>query len=324
MIMKDRTIPLKILILVAILRRLPWSHAKFQKIKEELARRLAGFEGEKSLDFYFRELPKEKYLIFHDLNLPDCDYNCQIDTLLLTPEFALIIDVKHMAGKLIFDTDNEQFIQINNEKEKGYPYPIAQAERHQKHIKKLLAEHHFPDVPVEYLVVLSNGYSTYVVTGKNASRVKARVCKADILLKRIEAIENMYSKPHISSKDLRKFSRLLVKLNTPPTKYLLQKYGIQKSEIKPGVHCPLCDHLPLKREKQKWFCPCCEEFFVDAHVEALKDYFLLFDLKITNREFREFAQIKSIDTAKRLLLSANLNYSGEKKSRYYFPKSFPW
>jgi len=63
---------------------------------------------------------------------------------------------------------------------------------------------------------------------------------------------------------------------------------------------------------------------VDAHVEALKDYFLLFDLKITNREFREFAQIKSIDTAKRLLLSANLYYSGEKKSRYYFPKSFPW
>ncbi|MBT2699486.1 NERD domain-containing protein [Bacillus sp. ISL-40] len=159
MLIKERTKPLIMLILEALLRRLPNSHQKYQQILEELGRRQAGYLGEKSLEYYYRDLPQQKYMILHDLNLPDGDYNCQIDTLLLTPEFALAIDVKNMAGKLIFDTENEQFIQINNGIEKGYGYPIAQGERHQKYLQKLLAANHIPPVSVEYLVVISNSYN---------------------------------------------------------------------------------------------------------------------------------------------------------------------
>ncbi|HJV16721.1 MAG TPA: hypothetical protein VJ546_04935, partial [Bacillales bacterium] len=32
--------------------------------------------GEKSLDFYLRNLDEKNYLILHDLNLPDGKYNC--------------------------------------------------------------------------------------------------------------------------------------------------------------------------------------------------------------------------------------------------------
>lgn len=144
----------------ALLRYLPLTHPKRSLIAEELRRREAGYQGEESLDYYFRFLPKQ-YLILHDLNLPDGDYNCQIDTLLLTPEFALVIDVKNMAGELIFDTENGQFIQLNNGKKKGYPDPIAQAERHQNYLLKLMDAHHFPPVPIDYLVVFSNGHCSY-------------------------------------------------------------------------------------------------------------------------------------------------------------------
>ncbi|MDQ6600141.1 nuclease-related domain-containing protein [Bacillus salipaludis] len=324
MLVKERTIPLKILILSAILRRIPLSHARYQQISDELGRRQAGYEGEQSLDFYYRELPKLKYLIFHDLNLPDGDYNCQIDTLLLTPEFILIIDVKNMAGKLIFDTENEQFIQIKGEEEKGYSYPITQAERHQEYIKKLLAANHFPPVPVVYLVVISNSYASYVITGKNAYKVKPKVCKGDVMLKRIQDLEGIYTTPILTAKDLRKLSRLLLKMNTPPTGYLLQKFGIQRLELLTGVQCPYCKYLPMIRKKQKWFCAKCQHYSIDAHIGALKDYFLLIDMKITNREFREFMHIKSIDTAKRLLQASNLKFSGANKNRTYFPKTIPW
>ncbi|MDR7000573.1 nuclease-related domain-containing protein [Neobacillus niacini] len=322
MLVKDRTIPLKILILAAILRRLPLSHAKYQQILDELGRRQAGYEGEQSLDFYYRELPKQKYLIFHDLNLPDGDYNCQIDTLLLTGEFILIIDVKNMAGKLVFDTDNEQFIQIKNEEEKGYSYPIAQAERHQKYIKKLLAANHFPPVPVVYLVVISNSYASYVLTGKNSYKIKSKVCKGDVMLKRIHDLECMYATPSLAAKDLRKLSRLFLKMNTPPTGYLLQKFGIQRSDLLTGVQCPYCKYLPLIRKKQKWCCPKCQHYSLDAHIDALRDYFLLVDTKITNREFRRFVHIDSIDLAGRLLRSSNLHFSGTKRNRFYYPDNF--
>ncbi|MFP5112837.1 NERD domain-containing protein [Bacillaceae bacterium C204] len=324
MIIKERAKPLIMLILEALLRRLPHNHQKYQQILVELGRRQAGYQGEKSLDYYYRELPHQKYMILHDLNLPDGDYNCQIDTLLLIPEFILAIDVKNMAGKLIFDTENEQLIQINNGNEKGLPYPIAQAERHQKYLQKLLAAHHFPPVPVKYLVVISNGYTSYTVTGRHANRVKPHVCKSDVFLNKITLLENQYSNPLLTAKDLRKLCRLLVKMNTLPTSYILKKYGIQSTDLLTGVHCPFCSNHSLIRKNQNWFCPSCGTFSKDAYINALKDYFLLFGPTITNKQFREFTQIKSHDTAKRLLQSCNFQFSGNNRYRSYFPKMIPW
>jgi hypothetical protein len=290
---------------------------------EELARRRAGYYGEKALDYYLRSLPDKKYMIFHDLNLPDGDYNCQIDTLLVSSEYILIIDVKNMVGKLIFDTDNEQFFQLNDGNEKGYPYPIAQGERHCNYIINLLKEHGFSAIPVEYVVVISNPYTTYTISGRNSVKVMKRVCKADILLNKIHFFEKMNPNEILTMKELRKLSRLLIKKNTPPTSYILKKYGIQKTDLLSGFHCPVCSFLPLKRDRQKWYCSSCNTYSENAHEYGLQDYFLLYDLKITNMQFRDFAQISSRDLARRQLLSANLNFSGSKKGTVYFPSDFP-
>lgn len=324
MVIKERKIPLVLLILEALSRRLPLNHHKYQQILEELGRRQAGYKGEVSLDYFLRLLPMDKYTILHDLNLPDGDYNCQIDTLLLTSEYALIIEVKNIAGKLIFDTENEQFIQVNNEKEKGYPYPIAQAERHREHLMKLMAEYKFPTVPILYLVVISNGNSSYVITGRNSHKVKPRVCKADVLLNRISSLENQYTRPILNAKEIKKLSRLLIKLNTIPTNYILKKYQIKSTDVLTGVFCPTCNHAPLIRKKKKWYCTACNIYSKDAHVSALRDYFLLIDLNITNQQFRVFVHLDSIDTAGRMLRSEkSLKATGTKKMRTYSPVKFP-
>lgn len=324
LIVKARTIPLKLLILAAILRRLPPNHEKYQAIFEEFKRREAGYQGEVSVDYYYRFLPPQKYRILHDLNLPDGDYNCQIDTLLATPEFIQIIDVKNMSGKLIFDTKNQQFIQITNDKEKGYPDPIAQAWRHKEYLRKWLIANGFPPVPIDYIVVISNPYATYVISGPSTRKINPRICKADAFIGKMQVLEKMYPEPILSEKELRKLCRLLIKMNTPPTNFLLSRYGIYRSELLPGVHCPICYYLPMIRKKQKWYCPHCHHFSTTAHLEALMDYFLLYDMKITNKQFREFAHVNSIHTAKRLLTSDKIKFSGTNKGRVYFPITFPW
>ncbi len=308
----------------AILRRLPQRHEKYQAILEECKRREAGYQGEVSLDYYYRFLPPQKYRILHDLNLPDNNYNCQIDTLLATPEFFQIVDVKNMAGKLVFDTDNQQFIQINNDTEKGYADPIAQAKRHKEYIRKFLTTNGFPAVPIDYIVVISNPYTTYVITGPHARQVKPRICKADAFLTKMQVIEKIYPTPILNDKNLQKICRRLVKINTPPTNVLLSKYGISHGELLSGVHCPNCQQLAMIRKRQKWYCPHCNHFSVDAHLDALLDYFLLYEMEITNKQFRRFTHIQSIHTAKRLLMSEKLAFSGTKKARVYFPKKFPW
>jgi hypothetical protein len=317
LIVKKRTIPLRILILEALLRRLPKNHIKRPQISEELFRRWVGYRGEESLDFYLDSLDEKKYLIFHDLNLPDGKYNCQIDTLILSSKFALIIEVKNMAGKLIFDTDLDQFIQINDGKEIGYSNPIAQAQRHQAYLKKL-----FPTLIVDYLITFTNPHSILSFTGKN-TQMKQKVCKSHSFLKKMELFEKVYEKEIHTPKELRKMTRTLLKLNTPPTAYILEKYGIKKSELFTGIHCPTCHHLPLTREKRKWFCPSCNTFPKDAHLYSLQDFFLLFDSKITNELFRNFAHFISHDTAKRILQISNLNFSGSYRNRAYFPEILP-
>ncbi|MDP4086608.1 MAG: nuclease-related domain-containing protein [Bacillota bacterium] len=319
MIVKKRTIPLKILILEACLRRLPKNHLKRQLLLEELSRRKAGFKGEQSIDFYLSSLNEKNYMIFHDLNLPDGQYNCQIDTFLLSSKFSLTCETKNMAGKLIFDSDNNQLIQINDGKEKGYMYPIFQAERHQAYIKKLI-----PTSPVEYVIPITNQHSILSFIGKNSNQIKQRVFKSDSFLQKINKLEKIYVEEILSSKELRKICRTLIKLNTPPTTQIYQTYGIDKNEIISGIHCPFCFYLPLTREKRSWYCPSCKSFNKKAHVNSLQDYFLLFDLQITNEQFRNFAHIQSPDTATRLLRSSNLNSSGSNKGTIYFPTTFPF
>ncbi|MBO0961361.1 NERD domain-containing protein [Neobacillus sp. MM2021_6] len=323
MIIKARKVPLIILILLALLRRLPKNHDKRSQIMKELARRQAGYQGEESLDYYLCRLPEKDYMIFHDLNLPFGKYNCQNDTILLTPKLALILETKNMTGTLKFDLENEQFFQTIDGNDKGYTDPIAQAEMHKACIQEFLLKYNFPPVPVDYLVVISNPYAVISYNG-NHSEVKKRVCKSHNLLKKIDMFEKMYTNEFLTEKELRKLCKLLVKKNTPPTIHVLERCGIKRSELRTGPHCPSCDYLPIVRKKRKWYCPSCNTFANDALDRALLDYFLLFDSKITNHEFRAFAHITSVDAAGRHLRSAGLTSSGEKKNRSYSPDTIPW
>lgn len=64
MIVKERKIPMKILKLEALLRRLPSKHLKRFHIEEELAISKAGFRGEQTIDYYFGFISKEDHLIY--------------------------------------------------------------------------------------------------------------------------------------------------------------------------------------------------------------------------------------------------------------------
>jgi hypothetical protein len=322
MIMKKRTKPLKIQILSALLRRLPKNHVKRALIASELSRREAGYQGEESLDIEIVRLFDKNNMIFHDLNFNEGDTSYQIDNLVISPARALIIEVKNMTNQLIFDTENDQFYQKNGDTLKGYTDPVSQVQRHQAYIKKLLAENNFPPLPVDYLIVVNNPNAILVFKG-TPHEIRKRICKSHSFNKRAQQIEELYTDEILTSKELRKLSRLLLKKNTPPTNYILKKFEIKKSELLTGVCCPSGDHLPMTRKKRKWYCPTCHTYSTDAHIELLQDYFLLFDTKITNKQFRSFAQIDSIDVSKRLLLSINLNRLGKNKTRAYAPNSIP-
>lgn len=319
MIVKERTIPLKIQAGEALLRRYPKHYADREELQKEMDRRWAGYWGEQSLDYYLGFLDEKKYMIFHDLNLPMGEYTFQIDTLVLSSYFVLIIEAKNIAGSLFFDKVFHQLIRTNSDgSEEGFADPISQVRLHELQLGRFFEEHRLPKVPIEYAVVMCNKYSI-LKTNPGNRRVFEKVYKAPHLMRSVQHLESIYQREVLSQKELQKISRTLLKKNTPPKKFFMDRYLLSKNQLRSGIHCPSCFSIPVHREKRQWHCQACGIYSKDAHLHGLRDYFLLIDTKISIQEFREFAGLDSRDVASRLLASTNFPSSGTTKDRLYHP-----
>ncbi|WP_221566910.1 nuclease-related domain-containing protein [Alkalihalobacillus sp. TS-13] len=164
MIMKERTEPVKIPKLEAQLRRLPYLHPQYPLIEKELAMCKAGYRGEQALDYYLEYLPEKNYYIFHDLRLFDIHHYFQIDTLIVTPYFMLIVEVKNIAGKLRFDEIN-QMVRSKDGMEEGLPDPFLQLQWLSRKLAHLLQIHNLPPLPINHIVVISRP-STIIETSE--------------------------------------------------------------------------------------------------------------------------------------------------------------
>ncbi|EIJ80702.1 nerd domain-containing protein [Bacillus methanolicus PB1] len=315
MIAKQRKIPIRIQIYEALLRRLPKNHPKRPEIEEDALKRQAGYKGEQALDFYLNLLPEKDYTIFHDLRLPYGNSHFQIDTLLLSSTFALILEVKNISGTLIFDRTFNQLIRITGDKEESFPDPLSQVYNQHYQFKNWMEKRKIPELPIEYLVVISNSSSIIKISGN--SNIYRKICPVGDLLRRINEISKIYKSIIITQKEIRRISQFLLKNHSEPSYDITQIYGISKKEISTGVQCPSCFTMPMIRKHGTWECPLCQTRSKTAHVQALQDYFLLIDSSITNKQFRDFLHLHSINTANYLLSSMNLCTSGSTKSRLY-------
>jgi hypothetical protein len=319
LIVKERKIPLKIQVAEALLRRLPTNFINRQQLQDELDKRWAGYWGECSLDYHLSFLDEKKYLIFHDLNLPLGENTFQIDTLLLSSSFAVIIEVKNIAGTLFFDRSFHQLIRTSsNGVEEGFPDPVTQVKLHEHQLRSFLDNNRLPQVPLEHVVVITTKNSV-LKTNPGERKIFQKVFKAPHLLSRIQNLELMYPDKILSTKDLQRYSRILVKKNTPPKKMFMDRYLLSKDQLMPGIHCPSCSFISMKRIRRNWYCPACEIYSKEAHIKSLRDYFLLIDSKINIPQFREFAGLESRSVAARLLSSTNFPNSGTTKNRFFHP-----
>lgn len=316
MIIKDRDIPRIILKLQALLRRFPLHHHKIQILVDELNRRTAGHKGEEALDYPLSLLDTEKYLIFHGLRLQIGNHFFQIDTLVISKNFILLIEVKNLAGTIYFDPVFSQLIQIKDEQKQAYPDPQIQLLRQAEQLKKWLNHHGFSSIPIFSLVVISND-KTIIKTSPENHNLNSSVIHRHLLPTHIKKLEKSTQTEVYDHKEIKKLIRLLKKKHIEAEHSILGRFNISPSEIKKGVFCAVCTHSPLVRKHGSWFCTNCKAKNLNGHVQALIDYCLLIKPIITNEEARKFLSIESRYVTKRLLKSLNLPTTGTKKSTTY-------
>lgn len=318
MIKKERKKPLKAVKLEALLERLPPTFPIRPYVESELGKVLAGWRGEQAIDFHLSFLPKEQYMILHDLRLEDNENRFfQLDTILLSSKYHLILEVKNMAGTLYFNNDPQQLVQFFNNEEKAYQCPILQVERQFRQLQTFLKKFQLPEVPIIFLVVISHNNSV-IKFAPNFKKAKQCVIHAAALPDKINTIEANFKDDKLTEKDLKKATRLLVKHNQPLNPDYLEKFKIPQSDLLTGVQCSNCRKLPMQRKRGHWFCPACSCSSKDAHIKAIHDYSLLINSSITNQQMRDFLHLPSISVTSKLLTSLDFKRVGQLKGRSYY------
>jgi hypothetical protein len=318
LIKKEREIPIKLRKLEALLRRLPSNHLKRSKIEEEYAKIRAGYRGEKSIDFYLNSLDEKRFFIFHDIRLQHCNNEYfQIDILLLTSNYLVILEIKNMNGTLCFDQKFHQLIRALNGKEEAFPDPITQVKRQKKHLQKWLISNHFPSLPIFPLIVISNPATLIKSIPAYSDEVTRKVIHASQLHSKIEQINQQVKDDVLSTREVNKLSRLLLKLHSPHNPDILPHFQLEKKDLLRGIQCPTCKNLEMQRVNGSWTCSSCKTSRKDAHVAALDDYCLLISATITNQELRKFLKITSVSSGAYLLKQLKLETTGSYRHRKY-------
>ncbi|WP_368506043.1 nuclease-related domain-containing protein [Alkalihalophilus sp. As8PL] len=283
--------------------------------RSRLSKKESCYKGESALDYHLSFLPQKEYVIFHDLRLQSGDYFFQIDTLILTPNYILLIEVKHLFGTLTFEPEFQQLVRSTADAEDVFPDPITQVKRQASQLKTFLGKHKIPDIPLETLVVFTNSLSR-ITLSDSTTYTRRYVIRDTVLLNRIEQLSSQYITITLDPKLVKKVTRILNNSHTPSIIAPLQAYNLQPIELIKGVHCPKCNAIPMRRLHGKWFCSSCYYQSKVAHINSLVDYRLLLSDTITNKQACEFLKITR-PLACRVLTALETAIIGVKKGRKY-------
>lgn len=315
---KERRLPMKIMLGEALLRRLSPYHKNRQEIEKSLAKHWAGFKGEKDLDYFLTFLPQHDYHIYRDLRLINNRHAFQIDTLVLSPDFALIIECKNLKGPLYYNHDTGQLTRTTGAYAELLPDPFSQVRRQQIQLYRWMHQHRIQCPPIETMVALTNS-STILKTSKQSENIFKSIVHAEQITYQIDHLHKMNVQPILSSTKMEHTHQLLLNNHTDPFVNFSDMYHVSKEDLMIGVQCPSCSRYHMERRKGFWRCPSCQCRDSSAHLQALQDYFLLYDYSITNRACRDYLNVTSRKIARDILSSMGLCYKGTGRGRIYFP-----
>ncbi len=315
MLYKEREMPNKLRGLIALEKRLPTDHREWKYISDNLYKRKAGYGGEEQYDKCLIEFtPAYPHAILHDVCLQQDGVYFQMDSILITPAFIIISEVKNITGKIIISSNPPQFIRILQTGErKVLKSPIVELER-KKHLLLNWLKRRRINIPISGVVVFA--YNNELIIDNIPETKITFAYEIPSYFRSLPVHKGILSKTEIQRMafDLIKNHQVY---NPFP---LATSHKVHPSNIKPGVICPQCGQFSMRWELKKWKCIHCKHTGVNEHKAAVEDWFMLINDKMTNREFRYFTLIQDRNVATRLLAKSNLVLKGNRKAAHYVMK----
>ena len=241
MIMKQRTMSKEINGLIALERRLGRENPNRKWIKEKLYNLEAGYGGERQYDKYLTEFkPRYPHTILHDVSLKYDDIYFQMDSILITPAFIIISEVKNIAEKIVVKSNPLQFIkEYSSGQREPFRNPITEVERKIYLLENWLLERNIK-IPVKGLVAFAYNNELQIEENPNMDimftyEVPAHLRSIAVTQEILSGheIRSLAYEIHENHKDFNPF---------PITK----RYKIHPAEILPGVICRECGKFTMR------------------------------------------------------------------------------
>ena len=179
-------------------------------------------------------------------------------------------------------------------------------------LRKWLSLHGLHNLPIESLVVISSPRTIIKTSDKI---LLSKVIHSANLPNRIKQIKNQYKEKSLGN--INGLIDQIMNEHSPQRQNILAQYKIIKVELLKGVQCEECFTMAMLKEKQGWRCSNCNSVSKHAHLRALQDYTLLFEMITTNSKLKDFLNMQSSSAVKRLLQTMNIPHTGENKGRIY-------
>lgn len=314
---KPRTKPYHLLCYEALFRNLKPQYRDNSTIYKDYMNRVAGYQGEKGVDYFLSVASLKNASVYKDVRLHNGNHAFQMDSLLVTPNFILIVEAKNLTGELTYDKRYEQLIQTTDNQRKRVRNPMLQSATQKMHLQAWLQTFHFPPLPIETLSVISNP-NAIITSTDDSPLAEERLLHAESLPEKLKAIAHAYQNVYYDSMTHKRLRQTIRENNRPSHPDLIAQYSLSSHHFVRGIVCPMCHYYPLKRLQKKWTCTKCGVTDKHAHEQKIYDHFLLAGQTITNKTCRRILHIDNSTTARSLLQSMkNLRQTGQRKSTTY-------
>ena len=298
----------KLVYLEALISRLKVDDEEFSSYQQAYYRAQAGLAGELKMqrtiaDYHF----PDPYKIFYNFEcLNEKGFSHQIDALIITTRFLLVVEVKQISGTLFYKPAFHEFARQTEEGViENFKNPFDQAYRHQLYISYLLSKWGI-SLPVLYIVINAN-----LRTKLDSSLNGYPIIHLSGLPK---FLEKLYETNGESTVNLMDLERKLVSIS----RRLPYSKNVERDRLRNGVLCQKCDfqHV-MNYHHGLWSCPHCGVKSKEAIFLALHQYRLLIGDRITNRELREFVGIDCKAVTSKLLKRLKFEQFGKGRGVYY-------
>lgn len=293
----------------ALLRRLIGSFDELSDIQSRIDLANAGIVGEDRVKMAFDDCLRDDEILMQNLQfVSDSSYSHQLDFVLLTTHFLLLVEVKNISGTLYYDAELRQFTcKKFNGDIKTYRNPFDQILRHHEFLYYFLKNAHV-HLPIHALIINANANSTL-----DQSFHGQPIIHLSALRNTLNELKSRY--PKVTSK------QMLVKLRDfleSKTVFLEGYRDVKKESLKRGVLCPSCNFSSVMQYVNRtWHCYSCGKNNRYALKLALKDYRILIGPEITNRQFRDWTGLEDVYAASKILRYFKFPSTGLKRGRVY-------